>query len=197
MRGPACREQIPPSGPGLESLLLTRNFAGPPCTILSPRSLLVRCGGFEAELQGTEDWDMWARLVFAGCDVVSIRRVGAYYRLHQNSWSRNSVRMSIQYARYHERVLASIMALPKAVAKLGRDQKELASEVRRQYAAALCEVAYQSREVGHYWSALSYYLAGLRRGQFSAFVAIFKLIPHRLLRLLRRAPLNNRLPFSR
>src|SRR5205814_1068892 len=70
--GKALATRLPPDGPHLGAVLLTRNFAGPPSAFLCPRSKVVGCGGFEPALQGTEDWDLWMRLVFAGCEVVAV-----------------------------------------------------------------------------------------------------------------------------
>ncbi|MDB5309386.1 MAG: putative glycosyl transferase, family 2 [Gemmataceae bacterium] len=180
-------ERVPPTGSDLGARLLTSNFAGPPCAVLCPRPKVVACGGFETRLQGTEDWDLWARLVFAGCEVVSVRRVGAYYRLHPSSWTKNSGRMARQFALYHKRVLALVRALPQVVISLGRDPRDLACEVRGQLATALCDVGYHSREEGRYWAALCFYLAGLRWGQVGALAGICKLLPHRLVRMVRPA----------
>ena len=171
-----------PAACALSALLLTKNFAGPPCAFLCTRARFESCGGFDTELQGTEDWDLWASLVFAGCEVVPVFRIGAYYRVHSTSWTRNQLRMGLQYALYHRRVLARIRENPERVAELGKLAADLSRDVRGQLADALWGIAYFCRNEGRYWSAFYFYLASLRWGRLTAIVGIGKLIPHRLLR---------------
>jgi hypothetical protein len=55
--------------------------------------MVMQVGMFEETLRSCEDWDLWIRLVFAGVSVVSVPKIGAYYRDTPGSMSKNRLRM--------------------------------------------------------------------------------------------------------
>ena len=138
---------------------------------------------------GVEDWDLWMRLVFAGCEVIPVFRIGAFYRLHPNSWSHQRLRMAKQYIRYHHRVLARARAYPNFVALLGRDPREFVLRVKWRLSQAISDLAFHYREDGRYWSAFVYYFTSLTWGNRASVASIFKLVPHACLRQIRAAML--------
>jgi hypothetical protein len=147
----------------------------------------VAVGGFDPTPAGCEDYDLWVRLVFAGCEVVPVFRVAAYYRRHTGSMSTCAQRMGTGYARVLRRVLDVARKSPETIRALGRDPRELRKAVRRQIGRELFDAGYASREKGQYWAALYFYLASLRWGELAAFTGICKLPPHWLVRSPRRA----------
>lgn len=61
---------------------------------LSPRALVDEAGGFCPELFGTEDYDLWLRLLELGYSVIATRDALAVYRLRPGSVSADLVRMA-------------------------------------------------------------------------------------------------------
>lgn len=61
---------------------------------LAPRALVDEAGGFCPDLFGTEDYDLWLRLVELGYGVVAARDALAIYRLRPASVSANLPRMA-------------------------------------------------------------------------------------------------------
>jgi GT2 family glycosyltransferase len=63
-------------------------------------------GGFSKECWGSEDFDLWLRVVEAGFEVVTTREPLARYHLHPDSLSRNQLRMANAALTAYERALA-------------------------------------------------------------------------------------------
>jgi GT2 family glycosyltransferase len=70
------------------SYLIQQNPA-PVHAFLCPRQLVCQVGCFEESLRSCEDWDLWIRLLLAGAKVVTVPRVGAYYRRYAGTMSTN------------------------------------------------------------------------------------------------------------
>jgi GT2 family glycosyltransferase len=113
---------------------LHRNPAPPNCYLCS-RALVLRVGGFDEALRSCEDWDLWLRLAIHGVDGVSVPFVGAYYRRHAASMSRNRPLMLISRARVLVRAWHRIAAKPELYARWGPDLAEVAHRVRRRLLA--------------------------------------------------------------
>ncbi len=81
------------------------NPLGSPGQVLIRRSAFVAVGGFDARIWGTDDWDLWLRLL----EQYPARRVHrsiVAYRLHDDNASRDIARMyrsSLRVARQHVR----------------------------------------------------------------------------------------------
>ena len=178
-------EVLPPRVPSPTSELLTTCF-GPPHSFFAPRVRVVATGGFNPVPPGCEDFDLWVRLVLAGCEVIPVYRAGAYYRQHPNSMSRNERMMARSYAHVLRQGLDFVRANPQFVVARGQDPALLVRRLCRQIGAELSCVGYHSRQHGQYWTALYYYLAGIRWGELGALRGVCKLAPHRLLRVLGR-----------
>jgi glycosyltransferase involved in cell wall biosynthesis len=80
------------SGDILPSLLVGGYF--PPQTVLVRRTVLDRVGLFDPALGGCADWDLWLRIAASGFPVQYVDERLVYYRLHQQSMSRDVEHMS-------------------------------------------------------------------------------------------------------
>jgi len=175
-----------PTDRGDPGALLLRTNLGPPHCYLSPRSMVVRLGGFDAGLRSCEDWDLWVRLVFAGAELVPVDRVGAYYRQHTQSMSRHLITMARTQAEVMSRIYFQVRSDPAPVRRLGVESGELRRVLRCQIAREHSDAGYHLREQGNYSQALRQYAlgawwGGLRAG---AVAGICKLLPHRLRRAI-------------
>jgi len=72
---------------------------------LVPRILVDEVGGFCPELFGTEDYDLWLRIVERGYQVVATDEVLAVYRLRSGSVSSNAGRMARSFQLTYRRAL--------------------------------------------------------------------------------------------
>ena len=65
-------------------LSLAMRNAMNPSAVVAPKGLVENAGGFDEnrELQHTEDWDLWLRLVDIGAEFVFVNEMTGYYRQH-------------------------------------------------------------------------------------------------------------------
>jgi glycosyltransferase involved in cell wall biosynthesis len=94
-RGPGKRfmDQCPSHGEvTLESLLREQCVVF--ISVLCRRTAIDRAGGFDANLRGVEDFDLWLRIVRTGGKIAYQRRVLSRYRAHPGSLSANVLRMA-------------------------------------------------------------------------------------------------------
>jgi len=75
-----------------------------PHAFLTPKSLIVKVGGFDETLTSCEDWDLWLRLLKNGVNVKYNPYVGCCYRILMSSMSANMERMYLQECRVMEKV---------------------------------------------------------------------------------------------
>jgi len=59
-----------------------------------PRAAFDEVGGFSPECWGSEDFDLWLRIIERGYDVVATREPVAIYRLHEGGLSRSQLTMA-------------------------------------------------------------------------------------------------------
>jgi glycosyltransferase involved in cell wall biosynthesis len=80
-----------PPGLVLPALLM----ANPICVsgILLRRTWLESVGVFDETLRACEDWDLWLRLIAAGCQMAWLENPVVAYRLHSGQMTRQSERM--------------------------------------------------------------------------------------------------------
>lgn len=62
-------------------------------SIICPRSVIDTTGDFDESLTSHEDFDFWIRIGLKGTHLKCAPMVGAFYRQHSNSMSRNRLRM--------------------------------------------------------------------------------------------------------
>ncbi|MFE6661883.1 glycosyltransferase, partial [Bacillus subtilis] len=75
----------------LPSLMLGGYF--PPVCVMVRASALDKVGGFDKLLGGCCDWDLWIRIVASGFTARFVPRELGYYRLHDQSMSKDSAHM--------------------------------------------------------------------------------------------------------
>src|SRR5262249_49677502 len=101
-------------------------------------------GGFAQDFQSTgcEDWDLWLRLGLHGARLVTIPRVGAYYRRYGGSLSTQCARMLENRGeglfRLHERILQR----PDLLDRWGTELLRAECRVRRRCLAQGLESRY-------------------------------------------------------
>ena len=72
--------------------ILTSNLF-PPVAVAFNRQLLDRIGMFDTDLKSAEDWDLWIRMFKAGVKLSVIEDAMVYYRISDNSMSRQAFTM--------------------------------------------------------------------------------------------------------
>lgn len=79
---------------GLPDFFREGNVFQTPGQVLVRRSALIAAGGFDEALWGTDDFDLWMRLVRAG-EVRLHDRLAVFYRVHGGNISADLVRMTL------------------------------------------------------------------------------------------------------
>lgn len=103
--------QPPPPREQFLAELLSRNFIYVSATV--PRQVLSHVGGYQAGLFGSEDYDLWLRILIAGYEPVCVPGRNALYRVHAAQLSRNTLRMRQDTLAMFERL--DVAALPSGV----------------------------------------------------------------------------------
>jgi glycosyltransferase involved in cell wall biosynthesis len=76
----------PPTDTQLEWLVRHHSFG---MHVLLPRAVYEGVGGFDPEMEGVEDWDLWIRVVRSGVLLSRTHRASFFYRQHATNLSRN------------------------------------------------------------------------------------------------------------
>lgn len=66
---------------------LIHGNVGPPHNVLVSRQMVLDVGGWPAGMDTCEDWHLWFRMALAGAEIVTVRKIGAFYRRHAGSTS--------------------------------------------------------------------------------------------------------------
>lgn len=125
-------EATGPPGEATVTLLLRRN---PIFGVLAPGAVVQEVGGFCAELFGTEDYDLWLRIVERGYRVVFNPSVLAVYRLSPGSVSSHVAVMASGVQAVHRRALER-GALTRRQRGIARRQLRLYRAVEQTAAAS-------------------------------------------------------------
>lgn len=107
LSGPIC---IPPPEQ-LRAELLRRCLFNPGCATIR-RSTFLALGGFDPELDGVEDWDLWIRLLQAGARFIHVAEPLMQYRIHANSATQNAPRILNRSLRLLEKSIFPQLSLP-------------------------------------------------------------------------------------
>jgi glycosyltransferase involved in cell wall biosynthesis len=97
---------------------------------LAPRAVVDEAGGFSPELFGTEDYDLWLRILELGYRVASTRETLSVYRLRRGSVSTSSARMARSFQLTYERALARGRLTPREK-RIARRQLRLQCALER------------------------------------------------------------------
>lgn len=111
-------------------------------SVLVPRAVFERMGGYEASLPQAEDYDLWLRIVEEGLTVVHTPRALARYRLRDDSLTASSPQAAEGTAAVLERALARGRLTPRQrriARRQARLQRLTAERARIALAAAAGE----------------------------------------------------------
>ena len=107
---------------------------------LFSREAYDRAGGFVAETQPSDDYDLWLRMLELGYEVVTTRETLAGYRLHAQATSRDQARMAEGALVVHGRALRRpAPTVPQRRALRARMRHHRALRERARLAQALAE----------------------------------------------------------
>lgn len=115
------------NGDILPSLLVGGYFT--PQTVLVPRQVIDRVGGFDETLGGTADTELWMRIVCEGYTAHFVPEKLAFYRLHDANMSLDTAHMHATHlraleaitTRYPQRVAGALDELIHEHARVDRD----------------------------------------------------------------------------
>lgn len=96
----------------LSRMLLSNQVYG---SVVLPRALVEQAGGFCPDLFGTEDYDLWLRVLELGYGIVASREALAVYRLRPASVSSNPARMARSLQLTYRRALERGHLTPRQV----------------------------------------------------------------------------------
>lgn len=91
-----------------EDLTLNRMLRGNPVytSAVVRRAVIEDAGGLATELTGTDDYDLWLRILELGHEIVATREALAVYRLRATSLSADTSSMALNIAAVYERAIA-------------------------------------------------------------------------------------------
>ncbi len=91
-----------------ENLTLDRMLRGNPIytSALVSKAVIDQAGGLATELTGTDDYDLWIRILELGHRIVATREALAVYRLRSTSLSADTSSMALNIADVYRRALA-------------------------------------------------------------------------------------------
>jgi glycosyltransferase involved in cell wall biosynthesis len=176
-------EKLPPAKDQFAAALMRGN-PGPPHSYLCSREMMRRIGGFDTSLKSCEDWDAWARMIFTGAEPIPVPKVGAYYRQHPASMSRNNLRMAQTAAEVVRRNLRRMDEHPDRIEQLGGNTCNARRGAKQRLAEEYFNAGYYLREQGDYAAAAKqFWNAAMVEGPRLKYLkACAKLAPHGLLR---------------
>jgi teichuronic acid biosynthesis glycosyltransferase TuaG len=79
---------------------------------LFPRAVFSEVGGFSPDCWGSEDYDLWLRIIESGYEVVVTKEPLVVYRVHEAGLSRSQLRMANAGIAAYERALGRSSATP-------------------------------------------------------------------------------------
>jgi glycosyltransferase involved in cell wall biosynthesis len=137
--------EFPPPAQQLSSMI-DCNFMF--TSTLLPRALVTRVGGFDPAYLGTEDYDLWIRMLRAGARFALIREPLSYYRVRSESLSRNRARQWAQHLSVLERHLPELWPTGVRTSAALYFQIARAATAEHRYRSALTFLAMGARAPG-------------------------------------------------
>jgi len=122
-----------------------------PSVVLMAREAFLNAGAFDQTLQGTEDWDLWVKIVMKHSTraFVHVAEPLTYYRVVPGSLSQRPIRQLQQYLGMVEhRLLDGLTGIPRAV-----QRRKILARLYRDAAVALREQA-ATGYTGYMWQSL-------------------------------------------
>lgn len=110
--------------------ILTGNLF-PPVAVAFQRQVLDKTGLFDTDLKSAEDWDLWIRMFKAGIKLVVIEDVLVYYRVSENSMSRQAFTMYAALKKVAQRACQKDERFIFSVADVEESADELPVTVKR------------------------------------------------------------------
>jgi glycosyltransferase involved in cell wall biosynthesis len=166
-----------PAGVAALPRLFDDNLA-PPHAFLCSRKMFDAVGGFESDriFWGAEDWDVWLRMSLAGCELVTVDRIGAYYRRYAGSASTNLERAERATALMLARAVKQIENEAKLFSQWGNEIPKM----RERIALAYFDVGYHRAVRGALVGAIAAYGKSARWGYpiGSSFLGMVKAVAH-------------------
>jgi glycosyltransferase involved in cell wall biosynthesis len=85
-----------------------------PSSVVARRSALLAVGGFSPDPEVTEDWDMWLRMLRAGCKFTSCPEALVLYRVHGSSITADGWKLLQKETRvYREQILPQLSGVAR------------------------------------------------------------------------------------
>jgi glycosyltransferase involved in cell wall biosynthesis len=139
------RSIVPPKNKSLFPWLIHRNF-GPPHCYFASTAMVRAAGGFAEcfEATGCEDWDLWLRLGLRSVRLVTIPKIGAYYRRHDDCMSGRRLGMLANRVEVLLRLHEQTLEQPSFLERWGCELLEAEHRVRRRCLAQGLESRYVS-----------------------------------------------------
>lgn len=170
-------ERMPPA-PERFAAALMRGNPGPPHSYMTSRAMMLQIAGFDRSLKSCEDWDAWARLLFSGVSIATVRHIGALYRQHPASMSRNALRMAQTATEVVKRNLHRMEGSPQRLMRLGCDADLARKHAVDRLVEEYLNAGYYHRLNGDFGSATRCYrdaiaVGGLRAESVRAMIKLF------------------------
>jgi GT2 family glycosyltransferase len=140
---------------------LFRFNLAPPIAYCCSRKMIETVGDFELAREWyCEDWDFWLRIALRGFQMVTVEKLGAFYRRYAGQMSSNADRM--ERSRIH--VLGRAIARIKGDAELRRRWATELQSLQRDQAKMTFDLGYQTAKSGSATKAISLYKQAMKRG---------------------------------
>jgi glycosyltransferase involved in cell wall biosynthesis len=110
--------------------ILTGNLF-PPVAVAFQRQVLDKTGLFDTDLKSAEDWDLWIRMFKAGIKISIIEDSLVYYRISDNSMSRQAFTMYAALKKVAQRACQEDDRLNLSVTSGEEAEDELSATVKR------------------------------------------------------------------
>lgn len=158
---PTGSDVLPPSTDRFHRAMLTACY-GPPHNFLIGRSIFEQVGGFDEQMRGCADWDLWLRLLFAGATPNTIPFVGAWYRQSSTQMSRDKFHMDEELSFTLRRLYRAAKRQSEVISQWNLPPGPTIEEIRRRAVAECANAGYLQRNAGHVQKALCNYLSCIR-----------------------------------
>lgn len=154
-------ETLLPAGAPALPRMFDFNLA-PPIAYLCSRTMIDAVGAFDLDrkLWGCEDWHLWLRIALRGYELVTVERVGAFYRRYAGQMSSNIERM--ERSKIH--VLGRIIKFMQSDPDLRRRWASELQTMQQNRAKMTFDLGYQIAKRGNATQGISLYAQAMKSG---------------------------------